>query len=117
MKIDIIEKHCGKLYDKKIVNGEEKNVVRWKSPDQCRHQQYEIEYNKFLSSRRKLEESGGTITSQFGKMMETNLLSKTLQLGNVFYILFNGCPMTDYLKKEKNISFIKAPNFSPSHWS
>jgi len=35
MKIDTIEKHCGKLYDKEVVNGEVKNIVRWKSADQC----------------------------------------------------------------------------------
>ena len=117
MKIDTIEKHCGKLYDKEVVNGEVKNIVRWKSADQCRHKQYEIEYNKFLSNRRKLEESGGTITSQFGKMMEANLLSKTLQLSTVFYILSNGRPMIDYPKMSEYVSFINAPNYSSSHWS
>lgn len=117
MKLNTIEKHAGKIYDKEIVNGEEKYIVRWKSPQQCRHLQYEIEYNKFLTNNRKLEESGGTITSQFGKIMETSLLSKTLQLSTVFYILSNGRPMTDYPKIEKYLSFINVPNFPSSHSS
>ena len=77
MKLDSIEKHVGKVYDKKAANDENKYNPRWKYLSQCRHIQYEEEYNKFLINKRKLEESGGTITSQYGKMMETNLLSNT----------------------------------------
>ena len=62
-------------------------------------------------------ESGGTITSQFGKMMKTNLLLKTIQLSNAFHILSNGCPMRDYPKYNKYIYFIQVPNFPSSHWS
>ena len=72
MKLDTIEKHVGKVYDKKIANDENKSTTRWKSLSQCQHIQYEEEYNKFLLNNKKVEESGGTITSQFGKMMETN---------------------------------------------
>ena len=31
MKLDTIQKHVGKVYKKKIVNGKEKSIVRWKS--------------------------------------------------------------------------------------
>ena len=84
---------------------------------QCRNLQYEEEYNKLLLNKKKLEESGGTITSQFEKMMETNLLSKTIQLSTVFHLLSNGCPMTDYPKMTKYLSFIQVPKFPSSHWS
>ena len=49
--------------------------------------------------------------------METSLLSKTLQLSIVFYILSNGRPMKNYPKIEKYLSFINVPNFPSSHWS
>ena len=62
---------------------------------------FEVEYNEFLLNKKKLEESGGTIKSQFGKMMETNLLSKSIQLGIVFHLLSNGRPMKDYPKMTK----------------
>ena len=75
------------------------------------------EYNKFLINKRKLKESGGTIKSQFGKMMETNLLSKTIQLSIVFHLLSNGRPMTDYPKMMKYLAFIQVPKFRSLHWS
>lgn len=115
MKLDTIEKHVGKVYDKKTGNDEKKSTARWKSDS--RHLQYEEEYNKYLINKRKLDESGGTITSQFGKMMEKNLLSKSIQLSTVFHILSNGRPMTDYPKMMKYLSFIQVPNFPSSHWS
>ena len=89
MKLDTIEKHVGKVYDKKATNDENKSTPIWKSLNECRHLQFEVEYNEFLLNKKKLEESGGTIKSQFGKMMETNLLSKTIQLSIVFHILSN----------------------------
>ena len=97
MKLDTIEKHVGKVYDKKVVNDidDKKATARWKSLSQCQCLQYQEEYNKFLINKRKLEESGGTITSQFGKMMETNLLSKMIPLSILFHILSNGCLMKD----------------------
>ena len=49
--------------------------------------------------------------------METNLLSKTIQLSIVFNILSNGHPMTYYPKMTKYLSFIQVPNFPSSHWS
>ena len=76
-----------------------------------------MEYNKFLLNKKQIEESGGTITSQFGKIMETNLLSKTMQLSTVFHLLSNGRPMIDYPKMRKYLSFIQVPNFPSSHWS
>ena len=65
MKLDIIEKHAGKMYDKKVANDENKSTSRWKSLGQCQHLQFEEGHNKFLLNKKKLEESGGTITSQF----------------------------------------------------
>ena len=46
MKLDTIEKHVGKVYDKEIVNGEDKSIIKWKSSEECRHVKYEDEYNK-----------------------------------------------------------------------
>ena len=99
MKLDTIEKHVGKEYGKKVVNDndEKKSTTIWKYPRQCLHIQYQEEYNKLLLNKIKIEESGGTITSQFG-MMEPNLLSKMIQLNVVFHILSNGHTMTDYPK-------------------
>ena len=111
MKLDTIEKPLGKVYHKKTTNDENKSTARWKSLSQCRHLQFEEEYNKLLINKRKLEESGGTITSQFGKMMETNLLSKTIQLSIIFHILSNGFPMTDYPKLTKYILLFKCQIF------
>ena len=76
-----------------------------------------MEYNEFLLNKKKLKESEGTIKSQFGKMMETHFLSKTIQLSIVFHLLSNGRPMTDYPKMMKYLSFIQVPNFLTSHWS
>ena len=76
-----------------------------------------MEYNEFLLNKKKLEESGGTIKYQFGNMMETHFLSKTIQLSTIFNLLSNGCPMTDYPKMTKYLSFIQVPNFPSSHWS
>jgi len=70
MKLDTIEKHAGKVYVKQIENGEEKSITKWKSSEECRHVKYQEEYNKHLISKSKLEASGGTITSLFGKTME-----------------------------------------------
>jgi hypothetical protein len=117
MKLDTIEKHAGKVYEKKIVNGEEKTIIRWKPAEDCRHVKYEDEYNKFLVSKGKLEASGGTIISLFGKTMERNLLSKTIQLSTVFQILSSGRPMTDYPNYMKYLSFLQVSNFPSSHWS
>ena len=50
-------------------------------------------------------------------MMETNLLSKTIQLSTVFHILSNGHPMTYYPKMAKYLFFIQVPNFPTSHCS
>ena len=49
--------------------------------------------------------------------METNSLSKTIQLSIVFKILSIGRPMTNYPKMMKYLSFIQVPNFPSSHWS
>ena len=78
MKVDTVQKHAGKVYEKKIVNGKEKSIVRWKSLEECQHMQCVEEYKKYLISKKKLEASGGTIISQFEKTMERSLLSKTL---------------------------------------
>ena len=116
-KLVTIEKHVGKVYDKKAANYENKYTTRWKYLSQCQHLQFEEEYNKLLLNKKKLDESGGTITSQFGMMMETNLLSKTIQFSTVFHLLSNGHPMTDYPKMMKYLSFIQVPKFPSSHWS
>ena len=81
------------------------------SVSECRHLQFEVEYNEFLLNKKKLEERGGTITSQFGKMMETNLLSKKIQLSIVFHLLSNGRPMTDYPKMTKYLFLFKCQIF------
>jgi hypothetical protein len=60
MKLDTIEKHVRKLYENKIVDGEETYVVRWKYFEECRHVKYANEYNKYLirkNSRHVEEES------------------------------------------------------------
>ena len=106
MKLDTIEKHVGKVYENKIVDGEDKSIVRWKSSKECRHVKYVDEYNEYLISKQKLEAGGGTITSLFEKTMERNLLSKTIQLSTVFHILSKGRPMTDYLDYMKYLSFL-----------
>ena len=84
MKLDTIEKHVGKVYDKKVANDENKSIARWKYVSKCQHLLFEVEYNEFLLKKKKLKESVGTIASQFGKMMETNLLSKIIQLRIIF---------------------------------
>ena len=117
MKLDIVQKHAGKVYEKKIVNGKEKSIVRWKYLEECRHSQCVEEYKKYLISKRKLEARGGTIISQFEKTMERSLLSKTIQLSTVFHILCKGRPMIDYPDHMKFLSFLHLPNFPSSHWS
>jgi hypothetical protein len=117
MKLDTIEKHVGKVYEKKIVDGKEKSIVRWKSSEECRHVKYADEYNEYLIIKKKLEAGGGIITSLFEKTMEINLLSKTIQLSTIFHILSKGRPMTDYLDYMKYLSFLQMPNFPSSHWS
>ena len=105
------------MYDKKTANDENKSTARWKYVSECRHLQFEVEYNEFLLNKKKLEESGGTIKYQFGKMMGKNLLLKIIQLSTIFQLLSNGHPMTYYPKMTKYLSFIQVPNFPSSHWS
>jgi len=50
MKLDTIEKHARKVYDKKILNGEDKYIIRWKYYEECQHVKYEYEYKKYLIS-------------------------------------------------------------------
>ena len=116
MNLDTIHKHAGNIYVKQIENGEEKYFTKWKYSEECRHVKYQEEYNKNLISRSKLEASGGTITSLFGKTMERNLLSKTTQLSTLFHILSRGLPMIDYLDYKNYVSFLKVSNFPSSHW-
>ena len=70
MMLDTIENHVVNVYDKKDENYEKKYTPIWKSLIQCQHLQFEEEYNIFLINKRKLKESGETITSQFEKMMK-----------------------------------------------
>ena len=115
MKLDIIETHVGKMYVNKIENGEQRSIPKRKYFEECRHVKYQEEYNKYLISRSKLEASGGTITSLFGKTMERNLLSKTTHLITVFHILSRGRPMTDYPEYKNYVSFLDISNFPSSH--
>lgn len=117
MNLDTIQKHARKAYEKKIINGKEKSIVRCKSSEECRHVEYEKEYKKYLISERKLEAGRGTIIYLFEKMMERILLSKTIQLSIVFHILSKSHPMTDYLDHMKFLSFHQVLNFPYSHWS
>eukprot|EP01018_Ginkgo_biloba_P012269 Gb_00696 [translate_table: standard] len=117
MKLDTIEKHAGKVYEKESINGEMKNVIRWKTVEECRHIKYANDYEQYLISKGKLEASKGTITSLFGKMMVTNLLSKTVQLSTVFHILSRGRPMTNFPEYMNFLSFLEVSNFPTSHWS
>ena len=115
MKLDTIEKHAGNIHAKQIENGEEKSITKWKSFEECRHVKYQEEYNKYLISRSKIEASGGTITSLFGKTMEINLLSKIMQLSSVFHILSRGRTMTNYLYYKNYVSFLDTSIFPYSH--
>jgi hypothetical protein len=117
MKLDTIEKHVEKVYENKIVDGEEKSIFIWKSSKECRHVKYADEYNKYLISKEKLEAGGGSITYLFEKTMEINLLSKTIQLSIIFHILSKGHPMKDYPYYMKYLSFLQILNFPSSYWS
>ena len=55
MKVDIVEKHVGKVYDKEIVNVENKSTARWKYLSQCQHLQFAEQYNKFLINKKKTQ--------------------------------------------------------------
>jgi len=103
MKLDTLEKHVGKVYDNKTVNGNDKYIIRWNYVEECQQVQYEDEYKKFLVSKGKLKESGGTIIPIFGKMMEIIFLSKTIQLCTIFKILSSGRSMK-YYQNYMNIS-------------
>jgi len=35
MKLDKVQNHAGNVYEKKIVNGKEKSIARWKSSEEC----------------------------------------------------------------------------------
>ena len=65
----MVQKHVGKVYEKKIVNGKEKSIVRWKYSEECQHVEYAEKYKKYLISKRKLEVGTRTIISLFEKMM------------------------------------------------
>lgn len=117
MKLDTLEKHAGKVYDKETINGKDKSIIRWKYIEECQHAKFEGEYKKFLVSKGKLEASGGTITSLFGKTMEINLSSKMIQLCTIFQILSCGHPMKIYPNYMKYLYFLQVPNFPSCHWS
>jgi hypothetical protein len=70
MKLDTIENHVGKVYEKKIVDGEEKSIFRWKSSEECQHVKYADEYNKYLIIRknlRQVEEASHLYSKDDGK--------------------------------------------------
>ena len=46
LKIDTIEKHIGKVYEKQIIDEKEKPIVRWKSKEECLHVRYVAYYQK-----------------------------------------------------------------------
>ena len=37
LKIDTIEKHTGKVYEKQIIDEVEKSITRWKTKEGCQH--------------------------------------------------------------------------------
>ena len=44
--LDIVEKHAWNVYDKKIVNDKDKNIIRWKSFEEYQQVKNEDEYKK-----------------------------------------------------------------------
>jgi hypothetical protein len=110
MKLDTIDKHAGKVYEMKFVNSEKKYIIKWKYYEECKHVKFADEYKKYLISKGKIKESGGTITSLLGKSMEINLLSKTTRFDIIFHVSSRGHPMINYPKYMKYLSLLEVLN-------
>ena len=50
LKIDTIEKHMGKVYENKIIDGVAKSVIRRKTKEECQH----IKNAKILEFQEKI---------------------------------------------------------------
>ena len=50
LKINTIEKHMGKAYEKKIIDGVAKSIIRWKTKEECQH----IKNAKILEYQEKI---------------------------------------------------------------
>jgi len=118
LKIDTIEKHVGKIYEKKILNDKETCTVRWKTTNKYKHICYSQLYEKHLEDESsKSERRGGPISQVFDNAMTKYLQSKVVQLSTIFSIMMRGRPMNDYPEYKKLLSFHEVPNFPNSHWS
>ena len=93
-----------------------KCIIRWKYSIEFWHVEFEDEYKKYLISRGKIEESGGTIKNLWGKRVERNLLSNMKQLSIVFHILSKCHLMTYYPHYMKYLYFLKVSNIPTSYW-
>ena len=115
LKIDTIEKHMGKFYGKKIIDGEEKSFIRWKTKEECQH----IKNAKIIEYQEKIHmnptEVKGSMESLIGKAMEVEEKAKVLQLSVVFYILSKGHLMIDYPSLSILLHFAKFCYYARSH--
>jgi len=52
LKLDTIQKHCGKLYYNKIdENGQTIKCCRDKTKDECNHLRYKVEYERYMKEK------------------------------------------------------------------
>ncbi|KAH9323967.1 hypothetical protein KI387_043908 [Taxus chinensis] len=118
LKLDTIEKHCGKQYLTVTgADGQKIKTHRWKTEKECMHVRYAAEYEAEQKKHRHLLEKGGTITSHIGKMKETNLHAKFIQFSTLFQILKKGRAMSDFLDFKVLYQFNGMLNVPQSHWS
>ena len=115
LKIDTIEKHMGKVYEKKIIDGVAKSIIRWKTKEECQH----IKNAEILEYQEKIQmkptEVKGSMESLIGKAMEVEEKAKVFQSSVVFYILSKGHPMIDYPSLSSLLHFAKFCYYAMSH--
>ena len=68
----------GKVYEKKIIDGEEKSIIRWKTKEEFQH----IKNAKILEFQEKIQmkptEVKGSMESLIGKAMEVEEMAKVI---------------------------------------
>ena len=119
LKLDTIEKHIGKVYEKQIIDGKEVAAVRWKSKEECLHVKYAIEYEDHFKKIVVIGSgsSGNPIKDGLQHAANDANLAKTVQMSVIFHILSRGRPMRDFSEYGNLLSFLRVPHYPMSHWS
>ncbi|KAH7428771.1 hypothetical protein KP509_09G016700 [Ceratopteris richardii] len=119
LKLDTIEKHVGKMYEKVEVEGKMENILRWKTKDECRHLQNVDAYNSHLLLLEQSNENKRSFMHLFERKLKSDNEAILMQFSIVLHILSIGKPMSDYPKWRVPLNFIglRIQSFPTQYWT